>query len=96
MSKGLLSPNRTQLSGSTLVEQLTEADAAAGVLTFAADFGYVSIYNTDATNDGVFTVNGIDITVPKGEPTGVFKVGGAIGATVTVTGATTYIVSRWT
>ena len=85
----------TQLSGSTLAEQLTQADAAAGVLTFSDNIEYIEIYNTDTTNAGVFTVNGIDIIVPADEVWS-GKVGGTPGATVTVTGATTYIVSRMT
>ena len=84
-----------QLSGSKLAEQQTEADAVAGVLTFTTgNFGTIEIYNTDAVNAGVFAVNGININVP---PAKTFKasVGGVAGATVTITGATTYIVSRY-
>lgn len=88
-------PVPVQLSGSSLVEQLTQADAVAGVLTFAAAVEYVEIYNRDAVNDGVFTVNGVAVTVPKGEVWG-GKVGGAPSATVTVATSTSYIVSRLT
>ena len=78
----------------TLVEQKTQADAAVGVLTFSANIGAIGIYNTDATNAGVFVVNGITVNVPA---TKEFKaaIGGTPGAIVTVTGATTYIVSRY-
>jgi len=84
-----------KLSGSTLAEQQTQDDAAAGVLTFTANFSTIEIYNTDATNPGTFEVNGITINVPA---TKVFKgaIGGTPGATVTIAGATTYIVSRYT
>ena len=83
------------VKGSSLAEQQTQADATAGVLTFAAPISFVSIYNTDASNAGVFEVNGIDVHVPAGDATQVFGVGGTPSATVTVTGATTYIVSRF-
>lgn len=83
-----------QLSGSNLQEQLTEADAVSGVLTFSEPIKYVGLYNTDETNTGVFTVNGIAITVPPGKwfESGI---GGTPSAQVTVTGATSYIVSRY-
>lgn len=84
-----------RLSGSTLAEQQTEADAVTGTLTFSADLEYVEIYNTDATNDGVFTINGIAVNVPADEVWS-GKVGGTAGDTVDVTGATSYIVSRYT
>lgn len=82
------------IAGNVLQEQKTESDAVAGVLTFAANIQYIEIYNTDATNAGVFTANGINITVPAGK---VFKsaIGGTAAATVSITGATTYIVSRY-
>ena len=83
-----------QLSGSNLQEQRTEADAVSGVLSFSEPIGHIEIYNTDETNSGVFVVNGISITVP---PKNAFKsaVGGTPSNQVTVTGATTYIVSRY-
>ena len=84
------------VKGSNLVEQQTQADATGGVLTFGGNFEYASIYNTDAINAGVFTINGVAVNVPAGEPTERFGVGGTPGATVTVSGAATYIVSRWT
>ena len=84
-----------KLTGSVLEQQKIQTDAIAGVLTFAANISTVEIYNTDAVNPGVFTVNGIAITVPAGK---VFKdgVGGTPSNTVSITGATTYIVSRYT
>ncbi|MFD2704230.1 hypothetical protein [Salibacterium lacus] len=85
---------RTEAAGNRLEEQLTEADANSGTLTFAEEIESIEIYNTDDTNDGIFTVNGIDITVPAGK-TYQSRVGGSPSDTVTVSGATTYIVSRY-
>lgn len=76
--------------GSKVEEQLTQANAAVGTLTFAEIINTIEVYNTDETNTGVFNVNGIDITVPAGKS---FKasIGNIPRATVTATGATTYI-----
>lgn len=89
-------PESVQVVGSNLAEQQTQADASAGTLTFAANFEYVEIYNTDGTNAGTFTVNGITINVPAGKSYGPAGIAGTPAATVTVTGATTYIVNRYT
>lgn len=83
-----------QLTGSKVEEQKTEMDATSGSLTFAENIEYIGIYNRDATNDGVFNVNGINITVPAGEAVD-FHIGGTPSTTVTVTGATTYILTRY-
>jgi len=85
--------NGSQLSGSKIIEQLTQADAVAGVLTFTDNINAIEIYNTDATNDGVFAVNGINLNVPKGV---LYRsnVGGTVAKTVTISGSTTYIVSN--
>lgn len=85
---------KVQISGNVLAEQKTQADAVAGVLTFATNISTVEIYNTDATNDGVFSVNGIVISVPAGK---VYKsaIGGTPSPQITITGSTTYIVSRY-
>lgn len=90
--KGLL---KQLQAGTFLQQQLTEANASGGTLTFAATVVYVEIVNTDATNAGLFNVNNIVIKVP---PKGTYRnpVGGTPRATVTVTGATSYIVSRYT
>jgi hypothetical protein len=80
--------------GSTLAEQKTQANAVNSVLTFSANILTIEIYNTDVLNDGVFTVNGIAINVPKGT-TYKSTIGGTPGTTVTVTGSTSYIVSRY-
>jgi len=83
-----------QLTGSNLQEQLTEADAISGVLTFTETIGEIEIYNRDAVNDGTFIVNGISIIVPKGEAFQA-KIGGTPSANVTVSGSTSYIVGRY-
>lgn len=83
------------LIGSNLAEQKTEADVVAGTLTFADTVKSIEIFNTDQTNTGVFNVNGINIHVPPNTPVD-YSVGGTPRNTVTVTGATTYIVSRLT
>lgn len=83
-----------QLTGSNLQEQLTETNATAGTVTFADFVKTIEIYNTDSVNSGLFTVNGITVKVPPGK---VFKsvIGGTPSKNVTVTGATTYILSRY-
>jgi hypothetical protein len=82
------------LAKDTLQEQLTETDAVAGVLTFTEPIKIVEIYNTDATNSGTFNVNGIDIVVPATDSY-MSAVGGTESTQVTITGATTYIISRY-
>lgn len=83
-----------QVAGNSVVEQKTQAQTVAGKVTFAQNIQHLEIYNTDATNDGVFVVNGINITVPKGQT---FKAsyGGTPSKDVTITGATTYILTRY-
>lgn len=85
----------TTLTGSMLEEQLTEADAVAGVLTFAENVFAIEIVNTDAVNAGVFTVNGLGINLPADKVFTKTIIGGTASPTVTVTGATTYIVTRY-
>lgn len=82
------------LMGSVVVEQKTQVQAVGGKVTFSKPIQHLEIYNTDATNEGVFLVNGINITVPKGES---FKAsyGGTPSKDVTVTGATSYILTRY-
>jgi hypothetical protein len=82
------------VKGSRLEEQKTQANAVNGTITFTKNVQFIGIYNRDTINDGVFNVNGINITVPKGESVE-FQVGGTLRATVTVTGSTSYIVSRY-
>lgn len=90
---GRLNPLYTQ-SAIAVQEQLTDTDAISGTLTFAKEFAYVEIYNTDTANNGVFEVNGIKLTVPAGKS---FKaqIGGTPSAEVKVTGSTSYIITRY-
>lgn len=83
-----------QLTGSKVAEIKDQSNAVAGVLTFSANITALGIYNADTISDGVFAVNGINIPVPAGLT---FKdlIGGTPGATVTITGSTKYIVSRY-
>lgn len=83
-----------QLSGSSLQETKTNADAVSGTLTFAENISYIEIFNTDPTNKGVFNVNGLNIHVPPNTPWD-NPVGGTPRKTVTVTGSTSYIVNRY-
>lgn len=85
---------RIEEVGNNVVEQRTQADAVGGVVTFAKPIQCLEIYNTDTVNQGVFTVNGINITVPVSES---FKAsfGGTPSANVTVTGSTSYILTRY-
>jgi hypothetical protein len=87
-------PN-VMIAGSTLQEQKTNTDAAAGVLTFSAVVSTIGIDNTDAVNPGVFIVNGINIKVPAGKSLK-SPIGGTPSTQVTISGATTYTVSRYT
>jgi hypothetical protein len=82
------------LSGNKVMEQKTQADASNGTVTFSKPIQTLEIYNVDATNQGVFNVNGINITVPAGKS---FKAsyGGTSVANVTVTGSTSYILTRY-
>jgi len=72
----------------------TTVQGTTATLTFAENIAAIGIYNTDAANPGVFTVNGIDLTVPPSTHLK-YIIGGVPGKTVTVTGAATYIVSRY-
>lgn len=83
-----------ELTGSKVVEQKTQVDAVTGTVTFSKNIAVLEIYNTDATNQGVFNVNGINITVPAGKS---FKASfaGTPRTTVTVSGATSYILTRF-
>lgn len=82
------------LPGSNVAEQLTQANASSGKVTFLKPVQHLEIYNRDTTNDGIFIVNGITITVPKNE---VFKAsfGGTPSTQVTITGSTSYILTRY-
>jgi hypothetical protein len=82
------------LSGSNVAEQKTQADAVTGTVTFSTYITTLEIYNVDVTNQGVFNVNGMNITVPAGKS---FKAsfGGTPRTTVIVTGSTSYILTRY-
>jgi len=84
---------KTALTGNKVAEQKTEVDAVGGALTFADDIDTIGIFNTDTTNKGIFNVNGIDIHVPPSTPVE-YGIAGTPSNIVTVTGATTYIVTR--
>jgi hypothetical protein len=87
--------NQISLTGNSVAEQKTQADAVTGTVTFSENIQFLEIYNTDGTNQGVFNVNGINITVPAGKSfKSEFK--GTPRATVTnITGSTTYILTRY-
>lgn len=82
------------LSGATLQEQKNESDASGGSVSFSNNISAIEIYNT-SVSDGTFTVNGIAIKVPKGEVFGPVMVGGTPGLSVSVSGAATYVISRY-
>ncbi|MDT0160272.1 hypothetical protein [Bacillus sp. AG4(2022)] len=83
-----------QIIGTKVEEQKTHTDAVSGTLTFSQPIQSIGIYNRDAANDGVFNVNGINLTIPKGE-SAEFNVGGTPSKTVGVTGSAAYIVTRY-
>lgn len=99
-------PANVQLTGSNatldvnvinnwkLQEQLTQADAVNGTLTFSDVVKAVDIFNQDATNSGVFTINGLSITVPANTFFSA-EIGGTPSNTVTVSGSTSYIIGRY-
>lgn len=90
----LANPGNMKQSTIALQEQKTEAQATAGTLTFSEDISIIEIYNNHATTTGVFTVNGIAITVPA-KASFQAAIGGTPGKTVAVTGTTSYIVGRY-
>lgn len=87
-------PAAVSLTGSNVAEQKTQANAVSGSVTFSKPIQHLEIYNVDSTNTGVFTVNGINITVPAGKS---FKASyaGTPSTIVTVTGSTSYILTRY-
>jgi hypothetical protein len=95
MSNSPLSPKYPGVRGVTVAEALDETDLSSGDLTLGAAPEFVRIFNTDDTNDGVFTVNGIALSVPAGTAleTGVAGTG---STTVSVTGSTAFIFHRLT
>jgi hypothetical protein len=94
VSKAFRIRGEVNVDGSTLAEApQTETDAVESVLTFSENISTIEICNTSLVS-GTFAVNGITIPVMAG---GVFKatIGGTPAKTVTVTDATSYIVSRY-
>jgi len=82
---------KVTLSGSKLAEQLTEADANANVLTFAANIGAIEIYHEEATWQE-FVVNGLTVNVPAGYYR--TAVEGVASAEVTIPAGVSCIVGR--
>lgn len=77
--------------GNILVEQQTQADAVADIITFTKDIYAIEIYHSEATAQK-FTVNGIELTVPaNGYRT---KIGGTLAKTVTIPTGVNCIVGR--
>lgn len=79
------------LIGNVLVEQKTQAEAVANVLTFSANIYAIEIYHEEETWQS-FTVNGITINVPAGGYR--TPVGGTPAATVTIPANINCIVGR--
>ena len=78
--------------GSTLEEQLTNADAVDNVLTFSKNITNIEIYHNEA-NWQEFVVNGITLTIPAG----VYyrtAIGGVPGLTVGIPVAINCVVGR--
>jgi hypothetical protein len=92
---GKENPLPVLLAGSVLVETQTNVDAVSGVLTFTNNISYIEILNRDATNDGTFTINGIEIFVPKASKFSRVGVAGTVGKTVTVAGSLSYVVNQY-
>ena len=85
------SQNDVQLSGSTLAEQKTNADAVANVLTFTENISAIEIYHEEATWQ-TFTVNGISLTIPAGGYR--TPIAGTVAKTVTIPAGVNCIVGR--
>ena len=72
----------------------TTTQGTIPTLTFTDDISSVELHNTDSSNAGIFTVNGIAIKIPASCVKQI-TVGGTPSPAITVTGATSYIVSRF-
>lgn len=72
----------------------TTAQGVPQTVTFTKNIVTLEIYNTDATNQGIFNVNGINITVPAAKS---FKAsfGGTASAIVTIASSASYILTRY-
>lgn len=80
-----------QLSGSILVEQKTQADAVANVITFTENISTIEVYHAEATWQ-TFTVNGLTLTIPAGGYR--TPIGGITAKTVTIPAGINCIVGR--
>jgi hypothetical protein len=89
----LLGTVTVSLTGSTLQEQKTQADAVANVITFSANIVAIEIFHAEVTWQA-FTVNGLTLTIPSGGYR--TPVGGVAGATVTIPAGISCIVGRLT
>jgi hypothetical protein len=85
---------RVDIKGSRLIEQLTQDFAIDGELTFAADIDYIHAYNRDAAADLLLGFGPVVVTVPPMTTFGPVKIVGFEGATVSVVGSATFIVTR--
>lgn len=81
------------VTGSSVAEVLTDADAVANVLTFAANIEAIEIWHNE-TGLEEFIVNGLTLSVGPGGWSR--PIGGTPAATVTIPAATTCAVSRLT
>ena len=81
----------TKLSGNTVAEQQTQADAESNVLTFSEDITSIEIWHDeDAPQE--FTVNGLTLMIAPGGWRS--PIGGTPGDTVTIPANVDCIVSR--
>ena len=60
-----LTATEVDIKGSILVEQKTQADAVANVITFSANISAIEIYHEELTWQD-FIVNGLPIKIPAG------------------------------
>lgn len=81
----------TQLTGSSLQEQLTQADAVANVITFTENILAIEIYHEEATWQD-FIVNGITLKIPSGGYR--TPIGGTTAKTVTIPAGVNCLVGR--
>jgi len=79
------------LSGSKLVEQKTEADAVANVITFTDNINAIEIFHENIVWQS-FTVNGLVLQVPSGGYR--TPIGGTPATTVTIPAGLDCIVGR--
>ena len=80
-----------ELTGSIFVEQLSNTDAVANVITFSAPITAVEIIHEE-TNWQTFIVNGITFTIPPGVYSR--QIGGTPSAEVTIPTGITCVVGR--